>query len=75
MKDYALYDKKTIVIERLEEPTKYDPYFILINVKFWDVTTMELSDIKEIFVHKDNAVLHDIGQEIGRIFDIPVNQE
>jgi hypothetical protein len=73
MKEYALYDRKTIVIEKLEQSAKYDPYFVMINVKFWDVTTFELSDLKEIFVHKDRAVLNDIGTEIGAAFNIPVN--
>mmetsp|Transcript_15613 Transcript_15613/g.13351 ORF Transcript_15613/g.13351 Transcript_15613/m.13351 type:complete len:304 (+) Transcript_15613:133-1044(+) len=53
MKDYTLYDRKAIIIEKLVEPAEYHPEFIMVHVKFWDAQEFELGDVKEVFFHRD----------------------
>jgi len=74
MKDYSLYDNKTIIIEKLNEPTTYDPSKILIYVRYLDANKFELSEPKEVFVLKEKTTIHEVGQEASKVFNLPVNR-
>jgi len=58
MRDYALYDKKAIVIERLEETEKTTSDDLLIMVKRWDMKKFELEGPWEVFVKKADKLKH-----------------
>ena len=70
MRDYQLYDKKSIALQRLdcEENTLTED--LLVVVKYWDLKAFELDDPKEIFLKKA-FTLQELGVVLSQIYNIP----
>ncbi len=72
MRNYSLFDNKTIVIERLSEPTTYDSTKMLVYLRFFDAEKFELSTAVEVFIPKDRTTVHELGVVAAKLFNTPV---
>lgn len=70
LKDYALYDKKAVVIEILEEEQITKSEDLLLLVKLWDAKKFELGCVKEVFVKKRDR-LKELSFVLETLFGIP----
>ena len=70
MRDYNLYDKKAIVIERLDEEEKTTNEDLLIIIKKWDMKKFELEGPWEVFVKKGDKLKH-LAMILSSKFGIP----
>lgn len=72
MKEYSLYDRKVIIIERCEKKQEIKPTQLMTHLKFWNPIDFELSPPVEILIDRENCKLLDIGKIASEKFGVAV---